>query len=74
VGIAVSGIAGPGGGSDQKPVGTVWLAVASAQGVTTRLRRLAGTREQVKTQSAWHALDLVRRHAAGLPCPEGEKG
>lgn len=61
--VAVSGIAGPGGGSPQKPVGTVWLAVAGPMGCTAVLRRLKGTREEIKLHAAYHALDLVRKQA-----------
>lgn len=43
-GVATSGIAGPGGGSDEKPVGTVWMAVAGPQGTVTRLKHFGDDR------------------------------
>jgi nicotinamide-nucleotide amidase len=67
VAVAISGIAGPGGGSVDKPVGTVWFALA-AEGLPTHthMRRFAGSREQIKHISAFTALELVRRHALRL--------
>lgn len=57
VALAVSGIAGPGGGSEDKPVGTVWLAWAGAGFATTaRLCVYHGDREQVRSQAVRDAL------------------
>jgi nicotinamide-nucleotide amidase len=63
VAVAITGIAGPGGGTDAKPVGTVWMAVAlgSPRETRTLLCRFLGSRELVKTFAAVTALDLVRR-------------
>ena len=62
VGVAVTGIAGPGGGSAAKPVGTVVIAVATPSGPTAvRTFLFLGDRAMVRTQSAVAALDLVRR-------------
>ena len=65
VGIGVTGIAGPDGGSAEKPVGTVAIAVAlpesSPEARQVRLFRFAGEREQVKFQASQAALDMLRR-------------
>ena len=56
--LAVSGIAGPGGGSEEKPVGSVWLAWArrSDAEVITRLEHFCGDREEVRRQAVMAAL------------------
>jgi nicotinamide-nucleotide amidase len=65
IAIAVSGIAGPDGGTAEKPVGTVWFAVATpeAQGeaAVCELRHFGGDRDQVRRQSVDHALRLALR-------------
>ena len=64
---AITGIAGPDGGTPEKPVGTVWLALAGPGGTTAKLARYRGDRGQVRTQSAYGALQLLRealRHGA----------
>lgn len=65
-GLAVTGIAGPDGGTAQKPVGTVFFGVAVAGKVTSRRFRFAGDRVSVKWQSAQTALDLLRRNLGGV--------
>ena len=60
-GIGVSGVAGPGGGTPDKPVGTVCLALAGPGGTRTRRLLLPGGRRQVKFQSSQAALDMLRR-------------
>jgi nicotinamide-nucleotide amidase len=65
-GLAVTGIAGPDGGSPQKPVGTVFFGVAVSGQVTSRRFRFAGDRASVKWQSAQTALDLLRRSLGGV--------
>ncbi len=59
--VAVTGIAGPTGGTPQKPVGTVHIAVAGPSGTVHQKFRFNGTREQIKWQSAQMALDMLRR-------------
>ena len=65
VGIAATGIAGPGGGTPQKPVGTVAIAAAAAGGFRSRLFRFTGERQQVKFQASQAAIDLARRMLLG---------
>ena len=60
-GLAVTGIAGPDGGTPDKPVGTVFVAAAAPAGLEVRRFRFAGSREAVKWQSSQAALDLLRR-------------
>ena len=60
VGVGITGIAGPGGGSEQKPVGTVCIAV-DAGTANARTFRFPGGREMVKGLSANWAIDMVRR-------------
>jgi nicotinamide-nucleotide amidase len=67
VGVAITGIAGPEGGSQDKPVGTVFIAIASAQGAAARAYHFAGTRATIRERSVQTALDLVRRQLSGLP-------
>jgi nicotinamide mononucleotide (NMN) deamidase PncC len=57
--VSVSGVAGPDGGTPDKPVGTVWLAIATAAGVKTKKINWPGLRDQIRTLSAWWALKLV---------------
>jgi nicotinamide-nucleotide amidase len=61
VGVGVTGIAGPGGGSPEKPVGTVAIAAVTASAARSRVFRFMGEREQVKFQASQAALDMVRR-------------
>lgn len=61
VGVGVTGIAGPGGGSADKPVGTVMIATSTASGTAVRTFRFHGERDQVKFQASQAALDMVRR-------------
>lgn len=60
--VAVSGIAGPTGGTPDKPVGTVYFALASSDGVRTLRRQFDGDRLAIKEQAAAAALDMVRRY------------
>ena len=58
--VAVTGVAGPGGGSEEKPVGTVWIAVAGPGQYVARCYRFSGDRESVREATAQQALqDLI---------------
>jgi nicotinamide-nucleotide amidase len=59
--VSVTGIAGPDGGSDDKPVGTVWFGLAGPEGVTAQMRRFNGDRASIRERSVMTALDLLRR-------------
>jgi nicotinamide-nucleotide amidase len=60
--LAVTGIAGPGGGSEEKPVGTVFIALADRAGCQAERYRFVGNREEIRTITAFTALDRLRRH------------
>lgn len=64
--VAVSGIAGPDGGTPDKPVGTVWLALASSRVTTTKLITWPGARDQVRLLASWWALRLIDQAIDGL--------
>ncbi|MBS5449744.1 MAG: CDP-diacylglycerol--glycerol-3-phosphate 3-phosphatidyltransferase [Coriobacteriia bacterium] len=65
VAVSVTGVAGPGGGTPETPVGTVWFGLAVRGGdVTSEKRRFDGDREQVRTQTVAHALELLSRGIA----------
>ena len=66
LGLAVTGVAGPDGGTPDKPVGTVCFALAAADVVHRRRYQLWGTREWVKLLASQVALDWVRRHLLGM--------
>jgi nicotinamide-nucleotide amidase len=67
VGVGITGIAGPDGGTEEKPVGTVFVAVATPRGVGARRLALLGTRSHIRERATQTALDLVRRQVRGLP-------
>ena len=57
--VAVTGVAGPGGGSDEKPVGTVWIAVASKYRASARLYHFDGDRQMVREATLQAALEVL---------------
>ncbi len=69
--IALSGVAGPGGGTDEKPVGTIDLALAAHDDETKHVRiRVPGDRDLIRQQASQWALDLLRRHLVGAAHPD----
>lgn len=62
LGLAVTGIAGPDGGSVEKPVGTVFISLAAADGCWTKRFQFSGSREDIRTLTTWTALDWLRRY------------
>jgi nicotinamide-nucleotide amidase len=71
LGVGITGVAGPGGGSEEKPVGTVHIALASSNGVKERQVHLPGDREMVRFHASQVALDIIRMHFlySGNPQP-----
>jgi nicotinamide-nucleotide amidase len=61
-GVGITGVAGPGGGSEEKPVGTVHIALAFPGGVKERAVHLPGDREMIRFHASQVALDIVRLH------------
>lgn len=70
-GVAISGIAGPGGGTADKPVGTVWIAVGGPRGMTSQRRQWPGTRDQVRRRAAFWAMSSTLR-AVEIAAADGE--
>ncbi|HEV2105990.1 MAG TPA: competence/damage-inducible protein A [Candidatus Eisenbacteria bacterium] len=66
-GVAITGIAGPEGGTTEKPVGTVFVAVSLPEAQVVRAYRYGGSRGAIRERSAQTALDLLRRALLGLP-------
>lgn len=59
--VSITGIAGPNGGTPEKPVGTVYVAIAGENGVDVKLLNLWGSRERIRSVTALHVFDIVRR-------------
>jgi nicotinamide-nucleotide amidase len=66
IGISITGIAGPDGGTVEKPVGLVYIGLASESGTITKELRLSGDRMRIRTVTALHVFDMIRRHIMGL--------
>jgi nicotinamide-nucleotide amidase len=65
IGVSITGVAGPGGGTPEKPVGQVWMAVDMRGDVRTHGSRFIGDRAEIRFRATQAALDLVRRMVAG---------
>ena len=63
--VATTGIAGPTGGSEQKPVGTVWFAVASERGTVAMMRNSGTDRGQIIERATAYAIEFLRDHIKG---------
>jgi len=63
MGVSVTGIAGPGGGTPEKPVGLVWIAIAAAEAKARRFH-VGGDRSEIRQRAAQAALEMVRRTLA----------
>ncbi|MGB6066361.1 MAG: competence/damage-inducible protein A [Desulfomonilaceae bacterium] len=74
IGLSATGIAGPDGGTPDKPVGTFYLGLATKDATISRGFLLPGVREWVKTLAAMQALDLLRRHLLGYRIFGTEEG
>jgi PncC family amidohydrolase len=59
IGISITGIAGPGGGSMEKPVGTVWIGIATKSSVKAKRFLFSGVRDKVREQSCTEAIKLL---------------
>lgn len=65
--VSTTGVAGPGGGSEEKPVGTVWIAAEGPTGTFSVCRRFPGDRMAVRIKATAAALDLLRLSIVGIP-------
>lgn len=61
IAVSVTGIAGPGGGTEEKPVGTVYIGLFYKKTVKDTLCHFSGSRKEIQEMTAQTALDMVRR-------------
>lgn len=66
LGLAVTGIAGPDGGTPEKPVGLVYMALSDRHQTGSFVFRFTGDRNAIQSQAARMALELLRRHLIGI--------
>jgi len=62
LGLAVTGIAGPDGGNEDKPVGTVFISLAAPDGCWTKRFQFSGSRNEIRIITSWSAIDWLRRY------------
>jgi len=72
IGVSITGIAGPGGGSTAKPVGTVYIGFSAARGTSSRRHRFSGGREGIRRRAAMAALAMLRGHLL-KECPQWKR-
>ncbi len=72
IGLSVSGIAGPGGGTEDKPVGTTWVGLAAPDGTWARVFCWQGDRLENKAHSAQAALDMLLAYLQGARALDGD--
>ncbi|AGC69201.1 putative competence-damage inducible protein CinA [Thermoclostridium stercorarium subsp. stercorarium DSM 8532] len=65
-GVAITGIAGPGGGTEEKPVGLVYIAAYVNDNIVCKKLQLSGNRERIRNDSCLNALDMLRRLILGM--------
>ncbi|MBE6073712.1 MAG: nicotinamide-nucleotide amidohydrolase family protein [Selenomonas ruminantium] len=65
IGVGITGLAGPGGGSNGQPVGLVYIAVAGWKGTVVSEQHFRGTRKEIKQQSAETALQMIHDYLSG---------
>jgi len=65
--LSVTGIAGPDGGTPEKPVGTVFIGLDGPDGTLVKAHRFHGDREWIRSASAYAALDWLRLRTRGTP-------
>ena len=63
--VSVTGLAGPNGGSERTPVGTVYIAVSGAEGTSAKEFHFAGGRDHIRTLAVGHALNMLRLKLSG---------
>lgn len=66
IGVSVTGIAGPDGGTEEKPVGLVYIALADKTGITAHELRLLGDRNRIRNTAALHVFDMIRKRLTPL--------
>ncbi len=65
VGLAITGVAGPGGGTEEKPVGTVWMAINTPMGTRAVMSRLIGDRDEIRRRATQGVMNMLRKQLAG---------